>query len=595
MKHPKSIRSQLFLCYASIILITIVVLSLTFYFYTADILEKKASTSLQAISYNINLSIESEINKMDEEAKRIISSKQIKDIFFNSYTSEFNNPQFRTNLFNLLFFSNPSMNYQTNIFGTDNRLIQYGRIFDITTYNYKDFYPSSWFKECIALEGKKHISGVHLNHAGYQVISLSRAFSESFVFNTPYNSIVEIQQYYKTFENMVLEALSSSSTIKAYVYNESGELIYPLDTGESDSALQYLALIKQKNVDFGALPLKNKKEILSYSKSDKTNWTVIVCESEQSLLGPIFRLRSQVLLLGLVVLLLTMLVTFLIARQLTIPIKKIRDSITQLNLVELSSQQFQEDKPMSSELELLYNSYSKMVERLQNSLNDIVMIKSHEIQARMLALQAQMNPHFLYNTITALSIMADNNHQPEIVKMCDSLSGMLRYVVRESTKPVTLSAELDYMNQYLVLMNCRYPDQINVVVDIPEDLLKIYVPKLIIQPIIENSFKYAFNTRPPWNIIVKGKIDNTHWTISFTDNGVGFDKNILEWLKIKIQEESFQFLQEGSEKTGLLNIFYRLKILYQDNAIFKIENNAPNGSVVTIGGLLSTDSASNNK
>jgi sensor histidine kinase YesM len=116
----------------------------------------------------------------------------------------------------------------------------------------------------------------------------------------------------------------------------------------------------------------------------------------------------------------TLLVSFLIARQLTIPIRKIRDSIARLHLVALPDQRLREEKPVSSELEELYASYSEMVVRLQNSLNDIVMIRSHEIQARMLAIQAQMNPHFLYNSITAISIMADNSHQPAIVEMCEA-------------------------------------------------------------------------------------------------------------------------------------------------------------------------------
>lgn len=587
MKHFHSIRAQLFLCYAGILLVTIVSLFLVFYFYTVGILEKEASESLQAISTNINLSIDSEIKQMDEESKRVVSSRQITDIFFNSSVGDFTNSSFRTNLFNLLFATNPSMNYQINIFGTNNRLIQYGRTFDITVSDYRDLYPSEWFEDCIALEGKKQISGIHKNHAGYQVISLSRAISKSFSLNAPYNSIVEIQQYYQVFQNLILNAFPSSAAAKAYVYNTSGELIYPLDSGEDSSAPLYLQLVNQASETSGSLSLKDQDEILSYSKSDSTKWTVIVAESERNLLKPVFQFRNQIVGMGFVFILLTMAATFLIARQLTIPIQKIRNSIAQLNLVALPDQRLPADKPMSSELELLYDSYSEMIQRLQRSLDDIVMVRSHEIQARMLALQAQMNPHFLYNTITAISITAENNHQPEIVKMCESLSGMLRYVVSESTKPVTLSAELDYLEQYLVLMKCRFPDQIHIKIQIPPEMLNLYVPKLVVQPIVENAFKYAFNKRPPWEISIRGELNDRQWLLSFADNGVGFDREVLEWLQVKIREESFQFIQDGHERTGLLNIFYRLKILYQKDAIFKIENNLPNGSIVTVGGLLS--------
>ncbi len=585
MKHPYSIRTKLFLCYAGIIVVTIVGLSLVYYFYTVGILENEASGSLQAISSNINLAIDSEIDQMDDESKRIASSQQIKDIYFNSDVADFTNSQFRTDLFNLLFTTNPTMDYQINIFGTQNRLIQYGRIFDITVQDYRELYPEDWFEACVALEGKKQISGIHLNHSGYQVISLSRAICRAFDLNEPYNAMIEVQQYYRVFRLMIQKALSSSPNTKAYVYDASGALIYPAD--EAGSPPEYLQLIEQASGDSGSSILKDNGEILSYSKSDSTKWMVVVSESEQDLLAPVFQFRNQVFGFGLVVLLMTLLVSFLIARQLTIPIRKIRDSIARLNLVALPDQRLREEKPVSSELEELYASYSEMVVRLQNSLNDIVMIRSHEIQARMLAIQAQMNPHFLYNSITAISIMADNSHQPAIVEMCESLSEMLRYVVSESTKPVTLATELEYMQRYLVLMKRRYPDQTEVTVQIPPELMNVYVPKLIVQPIVENAFKYAFNKRPPWKITIRGAIGDKRWMLSFADNGVGFDQEVLDWLRSKITEESFQFIQEGSEKIGLLNIFYRLKILYREDAVFTVENSVPCGSVVTIGGLLS--------
>lgn len=585
MKLVRSIRSQLFLCYASIILFTVVGIALAFYFYTADILERRAAESLQAISSSISLSLDSEIKRMDEESRRIISSEGVKEAFFQSDPSDFNKPQFRTDLFHLLFSSYPTMNYQVNLFGTENTLIQYGRIFDITTQDYREIYPEDWFEDCLALEGQKQVTGIHRNHAGYQVISLSRAFSESF-FNTPYNSVIEVQQYYQIFENMILDALSSSS-IQAYVFDESGELIYPLEPENPDSVSLYQQLISQEKNTSGTLSLKQQeKEILSFSKSGITNWTVAVCESERSLLDSVTRFRNQMILIGIGVLLITLIVTFLIARHLTIPIKKIRDSIAHLNLVALSEQPILDDKPHSSELELLYSSYFEMVERLEHSLDDIVSIRSHEIQAQMLALQAQMNPHFLYNTVTTISILADNNHQPEIVKMCESLTAMLRYIVNGSTKPVTMSAELDYLNQYLVLMKCRYPEQLQISIQVMDDMLDIYVPKLVIQPIIENCFKYAFDIRPPWKVVIKGWVDNGRWRLSVSDNGVGFSRETLDWLEQKISEESIQFVQKGSDRTGLLNIFYRLKILYQDEAVFRIENLPERGSIVTIGGLI---------
>jgi len=590
LKRFQSIRFRLFVCYAGIITITIVCLAAFFYFYTANILEQKASQSLQALSSNIIISFDSEFQRMDAEANRVISSAPIKSIFYSPDISSNNNIQNRSNLFNLLFtVTGSAMNYQINLFGKNRRLVQYGRTFDIVQQDAEKIFPVKWFEQCLALEGTRHISAIHLNHAGYEVISVSHAFNE--YFGAPYDSIVEVQQYYRVFKNMVLRSVNAADSVNLYVYSNYGDLIYPNASEGGNPPYDYFDMFDDTNALTGTLPIlhDSTKEIAAFSKSRTNGWVVVVCESEQKLLESVIVFRNSILAIGVIVALITLIITFIIARQLTIPIKNIRDSITRLNLKALHDENALEEKPSSNELESLYESYSDMVKRLQASLEDIVSIRSHEIQARMLALQSQMNPHFMYNTITIISILADNNSQPEIVRICESLSGMLRYIVKECPQPVTISVELEYMERYLTLMKYRYPEQFKVSVDIPEPLLKVRIPKLVIQPIIENCFKYAFDKYPPWEISILGKITESNWEISISDNGNGFDEAILEWIQSKLLEESFQFPQEAGDKTGLLNIFYRLKIFYQKDAVFKIINNQSGGSTITIGGLVQAE------
>ncbi len=592
MKQFQSIRFQLFVCYAGIITITIIGLAAFFYFYTADILEEKASQSLQALASNIIISLDSEFRQMDEEANRVISSAPIKSIFYNPDFSSNNDTKNRSTLFNLLFtVTGSTMNYQINLFGNNGRLVQYGRTFDIVRQDAEKIFPAKWFEQCLKLEGTRHISSIHLNHAGYEVISVSRAFNE--YFGASYDSIVEVQQYYRVFKNMILSALNEADSVKPYVYNNYGDLIYPVASGDGKARYNYFTMLDNTDALTGTLPILhgNAREIAAFSKSKTNGWVVVVCESEQKLLQSVIVFRNSILAIGVVVVLITLVITFVIARQLTIPIKKIRDSITRLNLKALHKESVLGETPSSNELELLYESYSEMVSRLQASLDDIVSIRSHEIQARMLALQSQMNPHFIYNTITIISILADNNHQPEIVRMCESLSGMLRYIVKDSPQPVTVAVELEYMDRYLTLMKYRYPEQFEVSVEIPEPLLNVPIPKLVIQPIIENCFKYAFDIYPPWSIRILGEISEDKWQITISDNGKGFDEGVLEWIQSRLREESFQFPQEAGEKTGLLNIFFRLKILYRKDAVFKIINNPSGGSTIAIGGLVQVEIA----
>ena len=111
----------------------------------------------------------------------------------------------------------------------------------------------------------------------------------------------------------------------------------------------------------------------------------------------------------------------------------------------------------------------------------------------------------------------------------------------------------------------------------------------MIQPIIENSFKHGFNIRAPWKIDIKGKTNGDQWSITVTDNGVGFDKAALEQLQDKMMMGSSVSNSSTSERIGLLNICHRLQIQYKEYAIFTVKNKPKGGCSVTIGGLLSSN------
>lgn len=583
MKSMQTIRWQLFFRYATIITVVVLLIAAAVYVYVSDILEQKASESLQTVATNISISLDAEFQQMNEEANRVISSVPIKEFFYTSDPGLDNHPPTRNYLFSLLFtVSGSSMNHQINIMGENGRLIQYGRLFDITRQAPGEVFSRELFVRCLAEEGRKDISGVHSNAGGQQVVSLSRAFGSSF--GAAYDSIVEVQQYYSKFEQLISQAVSSAPVARPRVYNTYGEQIYP-----AQPKAEYYDAVKDSPDEYGTLHLSAQgnedSEILSFTRSAQTGWTVVVGQSEREMLRPVTLFRNLVFVVVLLVLLATQIASFFIARQLTQPIQRIQESIAQLNLTALSSPGLPGDLGALSELEVLYNAYAEMVERLQASLEDIVSIRSHEIQARMLALQAQINPHFLYNTITNISVLADMHGREDIVKMCESLSGMLRYTVQDISSPTTVAAEVAHMRQYLYLMECRYPEQIEVAMDIAPEMLAVRVPKLILQPIMENCFKYAFHNRPPWRIAVKGALEEGHWHISVTDNGVGFDNAVLEWLESKMREEDFHFSDSEGGQIGLLNIYYRLKILYRQDAVFQIVNHPDGGSTVLIGGV----------
>lgn len=204
----------------------------------------------------------------------------------------------------------------------------------------------------------------------------------------------------------------------------------------------------------------------------------------------------------------------------------------------------------------------------------------------MLALQAQMNPHFLYNTLSLIHVMAEDGCEEEILNVTECLSEMLRYISSGSTEPVIMRREIGFVENYLAIIHERYGDKLKCEINIPQSMQQIKMPKLIIQPLLENCTKYAMNGRPPWLLSVTGELTDDRWRVSVCDNGPGFSAEVLQELSEKMAAADLNNNTEVLEidGMGLVNIYTRLKLFYGKEGYFEIKNSAGGGAEIIIGG-----------
>lgn len=599
MNRFRTVQAKLFMVYASLITLLIIIFVTSFYLYVSRVLEQKAAESIHQLSLNISDKFDAEIKNMDAIAERIITSDSLRTYFFENADNPAKELYNRRNISNTLFSITgyPFQFYQIHIYGLNGKkFIEFGKNFDVSRLSSEAIQGQAWIHATLAKDGRRTIIPPRKDDwdPNTTILSVSRAFTE--VLGEPMDNIVEIQQDYSIFENIVNRSIAipgdnKPHSIKVYVYDKNGSLIYPYSRELQPSITHWKEVSKLKDssgiVTPASLPemdggSKNPAEMVAYSRSDFSGLTVMLMESETALLQPVKVFRNQIILVGIAALLVTMVLTYYVSRGLTTPIKAIRKSINSLSLQALHPKKIMDTPSQLNELEELKSAFVQMCERLEESLHETVEARSQEIKARMLALQAQMNPHFLYNTLTIISIKADNKNQQEIVKMCSDLSGMLRYIAVEDSAPVTIAREMDYTSKYLDLMKSRHSDQFICSIDIPPNMDQILVPRLIIQPIVENCFKHAFDKRPPWHIRIEGKISNYGWEITITDNGIGFSQEVLTEITHRLQH-SEQRSSEDEPHIGLLNIFNRLQLLYNNRAVFQLSN-TEEGAVVRIGG-----------
>lgn len=596
--RTKSIQAKLFYNYSLLIIVVVTVIVVSFYFYISGILQKKASESLFQQSSHISTEFDSQITNMNAISTKILFSEPIHELFYSPMFQVDKSSIDRQRQFNNIIY--PIIGYdktfrQINMFRVTGEFASIGDNFRFSVLPAARIATTPWVADTLRLNGTREISLPHpdnWNSGDQIVISLSRAFAPAW--NEKVDSILEVQQDYGVFTRIIDNASAhqdakTDKDIRIYVLDEQGRLVYPIDSqAEAATAQTYWKRVKERlNSQAGAKSIDTSGEnraIISYSVSDLSGWTVIAAESKSWLLAPVNTFRNAILVLGILTLFVTLAISYLVSRSLTIPIKHVHKSIKLLSLNTLPPKPAVNVPARLNELEHLNLAFIDMRLRLQQSLDEAIVSREHELEAHKFALQAQMNPHFLYNTITNISILAEDQGQTAIVGCCEQLSRMLRYISSSDAAPVSLSEELDHASDYLNLMKLRYEDNIQFSFEVPAALQRVEVPKLIVQPIVENAIKYGIHVDPPWIIAITGTLFEDRWELDVRDNGHGFGAERLAELRNQLAttDPTVRIPSLRINGMGLLNIYTRLKLLFGSRFAMNVSDHPEGGALVTL-------------
>lgn len=597
----KSIQKKLFFSYLILSAVTILTFLFTIYYFNKNTLMKKAEESLYQTANAIATEVEQDLEKANNLQKRILFSKIIKNLIFTDeekFTAQSVELQRQFNDYsNLVCGPDDYRNYQLNFLNFNGNFAGVGYNPSIRKLSPEEVEAIPYREEILELNGKLFLTRPYETVWGSQktkVISMCRAICEENVM-TP-TAIMETQIAFQELERIIGRYVSALDDMgdsggQVVVYNERDELIY--HESESESAGNYyIEQMKKSTADKISHtlnnPLTKKDEVLVSAYAKKYNWTILAIREKDIFLAPVRNLRNIILLIGIVVIGITGLITHMMAKQLSSPLMEFNGLMRELQLEEIAAYEPAEIETDILELSELNQVFVKMCKKLQESLNTIVSIRAHEVQAKLLAMQAQMNPHFLYNILSIIKIMGKEAGSKQIVEISTDLSKMLRYVSNSDMNMVIIKDEKDYTIQYLNLMKVRYEDRLYWEIEIPEEMDTVAVPRLVLQPLVENSIKYASENYSQGIIDIQGSITENTWKIEVEDNGPGMDELQIMELEQKLAD----FLPEKNipeaqiDGMGLLNIFARLKLAYGDKAIFTLQGSDYGGLKVTIGGKI---------
>lgn len=589
----KSIRYNLMVTYSLIILIPFLVLSMYFIITESRKINDRTFAALRQNCVSLNEAMEREIWQMNLVSLNIAYSQLIKDAYGDYLSNQGDYESLKA--INSLLANSIGPNRlvdQANLYSTNGTVIASGLNNEI--YN-NSVTNMSWYQAAEERDGGRvltyegndpKISKYTTDDLGKLFLSLSRKYFDK------YNNSLGFIEVKKSMRQLLSQVISYNSVVgeQIYIFDSYGSLIYSTDTNEtlSKSVYDQIAEVVQTN-EFAEIEYKNAKYFVTHTVSDDNFMTAIVID-EGSLFMPTRSYIRNVILIALVSLAFALGLSYIAANRITVPIKHI---YSEMKNISLEGYAVKKDISTNAvELNMLYDRFIDMQHKLVDSLNKQLLLKNQEMQSKMLALQSQMNPHFLYNSIATIQSMAHENMNQEIVSMCQSMSSILRYISSDSEATVSLEDEIANTVDFLACMTSRYEDELFYTIEIPENMMHIKVPKLCIQPLVENSIRYCATKMPPWHIHIKGEIREGRYEIVVSDNGPGFSDQALEIIESKISEIDNTGLLPSLEITGmgLLNVYLRFKLMHDSNSIFKIENGIDAGASVTIGGSCDQES-----
>lgn len=312
------------------------------------------------------------------------------------------------------------------------------------------------------------------------------------------------------------------------------------------------------------------------------DWKLFTIINGKLLNKDIPKLQACIILLASLALILSFFISNLIASQITFNLGLLVKNVSQVKKGHF-------DIPFSitsnDEIGALATHFDEMTHKIQELISDIRQreiergkAKVQQMEFEYNALQAQLNPHFLYNTLETINSLAKVRGQTEISQLICQLGRLLHIAMDKNKKMIPLSQEIKYIKDYIAIYEVASQVDVKLVIEIEQGLEEVLIPKLILQPIVENAIKHGFQDFYEQQIIdIDIFMQEQKMYIMISDNGKG-----MEHPNKVLQSDNLEETAPAHFKVGLDNVIKRLKLIYKDKADFSINSVVGEGTVITL-------------
>ena len=384
-----------------------------------------------------------------------------------------------------------------------------------------------------------------------------------------------------------------------FILDEFGKPLYqPTAAGKTLPAELLANVAAHPNTSY-IEGVEGKDYLFVSRKSDYSNWQLVVTMPVSELREPIATIRTTTILVGVLTLAGTLLLATRFGQSITRPIRVLKEGMRETekgNWLRLDIDDRQDELGgLMRSYNLMVSRLSQMIERVyeaelttQKAALELQETRLERQQAEFQALQLQINPHFLYNTLETIKSYAVIQDSDEITEMVEAMAFMLRYSIQTNLEEITIANELRHVLSYMTILKHRIDREFEIDVVIPPGLLLEKTVRLTLQPLIENIFQHAFpgGIEAHHAIRIDARIEDGRFLVMVEDNGVGISPERLDRLREKLKLNQLAGGEDDSlyhrGGIGLMNVHRRIQMVFGEEYGLSVESRQGEGTRMTL-------------
>ncbi|MCF0132751.1 MAG: sensor histidine kinase [Blautia sp.] len=548
-----SIQSVIFFALSTIVLLTVLISTTVSVRSTDKAIIDNSTEYTQKIIRQMNDSIDSYINYMNTWATVISQNTDAQRYLESSGEVDEECRQRLQDMFEAFLKSREDIR-NVGIVGTNG--CSYINSSEQSQNSWLQLESQDWYRNALSTEGTV-LTSSHVQHIveGERpwVITVSQRISGD---DNKALGVVFIDLNYR-----VIKELCAQNNIgeKGYIYilDQTGGIVYHPQQNQLYNELQTenTELVQNSADESVTVGIgKNKKEYM-ISHSNTTDWSVVGCLNLSELLRNSRDAQKSYVLTAVLLVAAALILSGYISRQITLPIQKLRDSMVRVQQGDFSGSDL--EVPAKNEIGSLTNSFNVMKHRISDLMEQNVREQKEKRKIELHALQSQINPHFLYNTLDSIIWMAEGKKNEEVVIMTASLARLLRQSIGNENEVVPIQQEIEYVRSYLTIQKMRYKDKLEFQIDVSPEILSRNIIKLVLQPIVENAIYHGIKYKESRGLLeIRGYREKECIIIEISDDGIGIREEVLKNI---YERHKVNYRSNG---VGVYNVQKRLQLYY---------------------------------